>query len=419
MTTLHDQKVISRRLALKPTLVVISGALLMAGLTVRTGVVAVTRLNAPTIALTLDPSDARAQAQLAEKMIASDPASATNAVRLARNAIVREPSLVTALRTVAIYEALQNRPGRAVALLTQASHASKGDVGSQVLLIEAAVARNDIPTALYHYDIALRSSRDAAPLLFPPLIRASDEKSIMLPLTDYLATNPAWKDGYLLELVQHGPSPVEIMSLLLRLKARGLPAGANIVIPFVNRFIAAGDIVQARQVFQTLLDPTPLDRLRDPSFRRTAPPTPFDWALVQSYGLTVTPGPTEIGPGISISASPDCCGEVVGQLVMLPRGHYVLRWRKRVLNRELSGRAEWTITCQSVDKRTVLSVPVAANLDDTPDEQMFEIPMGCSAQRVALRIQPGEDALSLIIAGVSLTRDVSARSAANERALRR
>ena len=404
MTTLQNEKVIPRGIALKRALVVVFGALLMAGLSVRTGVVAVTRLNAPTIALALNPNDARAQAQLAEKMIASGPASATNAVRLARNAIAREPSLVSALRTVAIYEALQNRPGRAVALLTQASHASKGDVGSQVLLIEAAVARNDIPTALYHYDIALRSSRDAAPLLFPPLIRASDEESIMLPLTNYLATNPAWKDGYLLELVQHGPSPVEVMSLLLRLKARGLPAGENIVIPFVNLFIAAGDIVQARQVFQTLLDPTPLDRLRDPGFRRTAAATPFDWALGHSYGLTVTTGPTEIGPGITISASPDCCGEVVGQLLTLPSGHFSLRWRERVLNSEPTVRAVWTVTCQSVEKQIVLSAPAAVQPNDNLRETMFEIPNNCNAQRVALNVRPGDDTLSFSVSGLSLAR---------------
>src|SRR3546814_17422634 len=63
-------------------------------------------------------------------------------------------------------------------LLAYSQTLSRRDLRTQLMAIELAVARDDIPSALRHYDIALRTKKNAPDLLFPVLTSALTNPTI-------------------------------------------------------------------------------------------------------------------------------------------------------------------------------------------------------------------------------------------------
>ena len=130
----------------------------------------------PDLALGMMPFDARAKAKSAERLSASPratPAQLREARRLATEALDRDPTIASAWRTLGLVSTLRNRPGAAAGFFHTSERISRRDVPTQLWLIEEAVARNNIPAVLHHYDVALRTSRASHPLLLLILIAAT------------------------------------------------------------------------------------------------------------------------------------------------------------------------------------------------------------------------------------------------------
>jgi len=142
--------------------------------------VAVSAANAlrqvrPDLAHRIMPFDARANAGLAEQAsvrMAQDRAARATAAGLAREALSRDVTVVAAWRTLGLELETEGRRGDAERLIRFAERLSRRDLPTQLWLIEANVARNDIEGALAHYNIALRTSQAAADVLFPILVQA-------------------------------------------------------------------------------------------------------------------------------------------------------------------------------------------------------------------------------------------------------
>src|SRR3546814_9998889 len=65
------------------------------------------------------------------------------------------------------------------------------------MAIELAVARDDIPSALRHYDIALRTKKNAPDLLFPVLTSALTNPTIRTELVKTLGGRPKWSNDFI------------------------------------------------------------------------------------------------------------------------------------------------------------------------------------------------------------------------------
>ncbi|MDT9096849.1 hypothetical protein RSW32_26335, partial [Escherichia coli] len=68
--------------------------------------------------------------------------------------------------------------GAARRLFAYGQRLSRRDNSTQLWAIEDAVARNDIPDVLRHYDVALRTSPNLADILYPVLASASADPAI-------------------------------------------------------------------------------------------------------------------------------------------------------------------------------------------------------------------------------------------------
>src|SRR3546814_3599342 len=65
------------------------------------------------------------------------------------------------------------------------------------MAIELAVAQGDISGALRHYDIALRTKKNAPELLFPVLTSALPDPAIRTELVKTLGGQPKWAAGFI------------------------------------------------------------------------------------------------------------------------------------------------------------------------------------------------------------------------------
>src|SRR3546814_9359723 len=82
-------------------------------------------------------------------------------------------------------------------LLAYSQTLSRRDLRTQLMAIELAVARDDIPSALRHYDIALRTKKNAPDLLFPVLTSALTNPTIRTELVKTLGGRPTWSHDFI------------------------------------------------------------------------------------------------------------------------------------------------------------------------------------------------------------------------------
>jgi hypothetical protein len=108
---------------------------------------------------------------------------------------------------------------RELMLLSQ--KVSRRDLGTQLWLIEDAVARGDKKQALQHYDIALRTKPSSFSILFPTLVGALDDPEVRSGLAPYVKANPVWLPSFLNEAINNSENPVNVADVLL--KAGALP----------------------------------------------------------------------------------------------------------------------------------------------------------------------------------------------------
>ena len=150
----------------------------------------------PARAHLLDTENGPITAALAQKLFAEQPTPDRSApfVRLAQAALRQDPTAVSAVATLGLQTGLRGDVVHTRRLFDYAQRLSRRDIRTQLWAIEDAVARDDIPAALHHYDIALRTIPMASDLLFPILAGALDQSAIRtnIVLTLRQQPTPQW-----------------------------------------------------------------------------------------------------------------------------------------------------------------------------------------------------------------------------------
>ena len=158
--------------------------------------------RSPEVALRIAPFNAAALAISADRLIATDPIGKASAgAQLAERSLRTQALGASAVRILGYGAEVDRHPARAEALIKLSQRVSRRDLGAQLWLIERAVGTGDVPEALRHYDIALRTTDKTAQLLYPILTSALDEQAVMLPLD--LAEAVAHDSQKILVRVQH------------------------------------------------------------------------------------------------------------------------------------------------------------------------------------------------------------------------
>ncbi len=349
----------------------------------------------PELGLQVAPWHAQAKGRVAERVYSADTSKAgqTKALALATSTLRRDLTSVQALRTLGIMKHLGQNPKAGQKLLMLADKITRRDLALNIVLIEIAVAEEDIPLALRHYDQALRTSEGSAATLMPILAGATDEPTVIEPLADILARKPQWLFPFYVEMIKSAPSPRTLTSLSAAMAKRGQPFAPDIRSGLITRLIAANELALVREEYRRGVKAGTIpDSLLDGRFRRVGKILPIDWALAD----TGVSGVGE-GPSLSYEVGARRDAELARQYLQLSPGPLQISLRIRGPN---PGRAYAQVDCAGGTGQTLLRRPDWAAGQNSA---RFTVPPGCASQWLTLRVDAGDGDAAGAITSLTLS----------------
>ena len=250
------------------------------------------------------------------------------------------------------------------------------DPATQVMLAARDADAGDATAAMARADALLRQRRFDPTLLAMLRLGAGDPR-FAGALAATLATGPAWRGWYLMQLADLDATGIARHAALLRtMRAAHIPLRADEVAALVARAQAVGRADVAARGWAMLVAP---DRLGDPALARID----ASWRAGHAIGgwhRTGLPG-LDAAAGGGVLLDRTIAGTLLYQDLFLPAGRYTL-------DVAVAGDApldaetlRWTVTCADGDLRLDDG---QAWRDPAHPRLALAVPPGCARQRLAL-----------------------------------
>lgn len=344
----------------------------------------------PERAHALAPRDGRITAQLAREL-ASAEANSVDRLRadlLARQALRQDPTAVAAIATLGLNAQVRGDTAGARRSFTYAERLSRRDLQTQLWAIEDAVGRGDIPGALRHYDIALRTSRNAPDLLFPVLGSAITESSVRDSLIKRLAAKPIWGTDFVAYVAGNSPYPSATASLFLALRKSSVPVPEQADTKLIVELVARNELELAWSYYSRIRVGVDRRRSRDPRFTADLSfPSPFDWVPINDAGTSASIQRSDEAGQFDFSAPASVGGPLLQQLQLLPPGNYRIDGHSIGIDQPPAAVPYWTLTCPSGRELGRVAVP-NSNEAGGAFAGRFSVPSDCTVQTLTLIARP-------------------------------
>jgi len=347
---------------------------------------------APERAHALAPWDGRITASWSEKLSGPEASAADRgeADRLAWLALRQDPTAVAAAATLGINSEIRGDHLAARQRFAYSEKLSRRNLQTRLWAIEDAVARGDISNALYHYDIALRTSRTAPDLLFPVLAGALTDVPIRTALVRKLAERPIWGDLFVSYVSDNGPNTQATAAFYTALHQRGIHPSEAATAALLTRLLSENHVDAAWAYYAAINPGVERSMSRDPGFtaNRMAP-SPFDWTPVIDTGTSATVQRGERGGIFDFSAPPNLGGPVLRQTQLLPAGEYILAGQSIGIDQPAGSAPYWTLTCS--DGRELGRIPVPNSAQNSGRfSGRFVVSTACPVQQLTLVLRPSD-----------------------------
>lgn len=351
----------------------------------------------PARAYALVPGNGVIVADYAEDAFGRAPTADTKSLpaELSRRALLADPTATDALTVLGFQAQLRGDAEQRDRIFAYSVALSRRELRPRIWAIEEAVARGDIAGALRNYDIALRTSSDAAGLLFPVLTAALVEPRIRSALLSILATNPVWRDGFIAHAASSGVEPQGAIALFREGRRIGLEPGDDLRGNLVNTLMAKNSYDEAWTYYRSFRPGARRDRSRDPSFAlETETRTVFDWRTGADNRISAAILREGNSGLVDFSVPPSVSGELVSQMQLLPAGSYRIHGRSRGIDQPELSRPYWALTCQ--DGRELGRVVLTdSEENDGRFTGRFTVPPGCAVQKLALVARSTDDIMGV------------------------
>lgn len=345
----------------------------------------------------LAPGNGRIAARLSEVLSGpqATPEDRTRAAQIARAALHNDATAVEAVATLGLDALIRGDEAEAKRLYTYSQVLSRRDLRTQLWAIEDAVARGDIPGALKHYDIALRTKTTAPDLLFPVLTGAIGDPQVRTGLVTMLKAEPLWGDSFIHYAAANsselGPT-AEFFSSLLR-AGYEIPASAHSSL--INSFVRDEAFEEAWTYYSVVRSGVDRRQSRDPDFKASQQtPLPFDWLVDSSPGVSSVIQPSAKGGVFDFAVSPSVSGRLLHQLQMLPAGEYILEGRSVGIEQPPGSRPYWTLSCRGGRELGRLEMP-NSTVGGGQFSGRFTVPEGCPVQVLELTARSSNDVMGV------------------------
>jgi hypothetical protein len=324
----------------------------------------------PALALRLRGDDPVALGAAVRQRIAAPDAAA------ARRALRAEPLAPEPLWILATVS-----PGdQAGRLLRLGERVTPRSLDLQLMLIEEAVARGDVPGAVAHYDRALSIAPGSSQVLFPILRQAIASPAIATALVPYLRADRPWVRDFLTYAIAEPQRRDWVADLFARYGgARAVPAHGPLESALIVRLVESGFYDQAQAAAVRLAGPAALDQFGFTPATLDQRLVPLAWSLGND-GTRYEDGALIVTGG----------GTAATRVMVLRPGRWVVQ--------SAIGRpgAQWTARCLSpASGAPFWQAPLA-------DRVVLDVPADCRAVRFSLEVR-GDDGSVLTLRHAALT----------------
>lgn len=148
-------------------------------------------------------------------MDSQSPTSLNKVEAMAKQSLEVQPLNAVAVRLLGYVADARGDKKKARELILLAQQISRRDFGTQLWLIEDAVARGEKTRALYHYDIAMRTTSSSHQILLPTLAGALDDPEVRKALVPYVRRRPNWLPGLLGISIDTSQNPANLADVLV------------------------------------------------------------------------------------------------------------------------------------------------------------------------------------------------------------
>ena len=316
-----------------------------------------------------------------------------NAAALSRNALVRSPFDVRALRVVGLTEARAGRGDQADDILTLAGNWSLRDDPTHAWLVERRLRRGDYASAFAHADTLVRRRKDIQPQVFRLFtVAGTEDPQRALPvIARLLAAQPPWRGEYLGTLSQTDQELNVFASLAILLEAGRVPLTNGELARLYTILLDRGQFSAISMLRGRINRPPPGVAVTNGGFGDPAAPEPFQWRLLQKAGIASEVVADDLRPtnlALRVDYDGYATGTIAQQLTSLPPGAYRFAAAVRTEAGDPGARLAWTLTCATGGGAIVpvpAGVPSAAPNSWTTLSGRLDVPATCSAQWLRLQ----------------------------------
>lgn len=351
----------------------------------------------PQVALAVLPYDAEARSRLAGALTAGAPSAPARqaAAALARDAINRDPLSPVALRATGLALAGGNQPfadaQQTLRIMRQAERLSRRDQMTQLWLVNYHLTRNDVPSVVRHFDIALRTSISGRETLFPLLTTAAADRRLADAIVERLKQRPIWAKPFWNYLFEGPVSPDTATHLAMETLDPRVAEEAAVGEALLKRLSAQAEYGHAWDLYRHFgYDKRVGARLLDEGdFEGAKGLAPFTWELTQGAGLWAAREPREDGRGTALRLVAEAGegGELARQLLHLSAGNYRLSATVGSIAADLFERPELSVRCADDSGRRLAAVkPSGGAADRQQVSASFAVPEDCRFQWLSVSL---------------------------------
>jgi hypothetical protein len=357
----------------------------------------VTRKAQPEAALDVQTNDPIALAIAADRLLLESlkkPELKTSVRELASKSLRSQALNSKALRVLSFV--ISDRGGQLPLnpVLQVATRVSRREVGVHFLMIEDSVSKNDVRGALKYYDLALKTSSESWPVLFPKLIGALDEGEVRAGLAPFVRSRPVWLQAFLAQAIRTSADPTTVAKLIT--SSGGWPEGPvyhDLGYSLIRQLVEKRQMVAAKQHYLSMKAADP-GLLSSPDFVPNSLSERYgilSWQSIgtSSAGMTSTNG-DQRARGVTLFAGAGDKAVVGRKLLFLGVGTHSLNVRFGDSEVPPGANVTFGMTCLSPTQTT----PIWKSDNIRPESQAsfsssIRIPALCDAQNLDIEISGG------------------------------
>ncbi|HEX4695438.1 hypothetical protein [Sphingomonas sp.] len=381
---------------------IVAGALLASAAVLQAGIAQRVSLADPALAARIAPGNARIAVTAANSAITRGADVADPDVQgLVVAALKRDTTVTAAIELRAVTLGVKGEPRREAQLFGLSSTISRRSLPTRLWLIQRSVERGDVAGALHDFDVALRTSAAAPPILFPVLADATSDVTLIGPIAQMLDQPSDWRLMFLNFALAHGDAR-SIGETVVRMRDHAFVKANGLDRVLIARLVELRSFAFAGRVRDAFSEGTRSPLIADGGFADPSAGYPFGWQLTDRGDVGAERAFAGGQTVLSYRAEPGRGGQVAAQLLLLAPGRYRLATRTASAS---DTRPYWTLTCGEQRSAALIRLDLPTQ-DRATSEANLTIPSGCAGQWLTLTLQPGGAAggQTGTVASVSISR---------------